>query len=186
MALVYLVQHAQKEAGPGDPGLTAAGRAQAGRMARWLQSRDVCRLYSSPLRRAVETAEVVAAGLGLSIAFDARLRERVNWDGGCKFQSFSEDWERSVRDRDFVPSGGDSSRQAGSRMCAFLQDLTAMQGTVVAVTHGGVTTDLLRTLIGDDKLPARLLRDGIPACVITIIQCIQDMRVTAIASAVYE
>jgi broad specificity phosphatase PhoE len=186
MALVYLVQHAQKEAGPGDPGLSAVGREQAGRIARWLQSRDVLRLYSSPLRRAWETAEVVAAGLGLSIALDARLRERVNWDGWCTFQSFSEDWERSVRDRDFVPSGGDSSRQAGERMRSFLLDSTAVQGTVAAVTHGGVTTDLLRTLLGDDNLPARLLRDGIPACAITTIQCSQDMQVSTIASAVYE
>jgi broad specificity phosphatase PhoE len=184
VALVYLVQHAEKAAGPGEPGLTAVGLEQAGRVARWFAGRDVFRLYSSPLRRAVETAEAIAAGLGLSVVPDGRLRERVNWDGGCTFQSFSDDWERSVRDRDFVPPGGDSSREAGWRMVGFLRDMTALEGTVVAVTHGGVTTDLLRTLLGDESLPALLLRDGIPACALTIIQINRpnrDMQVTAMA-----
>ena len=182
MALVYLVQHAEKEAGPGDPRLTVAGRAQAGRVARWLQGRDVPRLYSSPLLRAHETAEVIARVLGLSITQDARLRERVNWDGAYKFESFLDNWRRSAMDRDFIPPGGDSSRQAGERMRAFLEDLSPLQGRVVAVTHGGVTTDLLRTLLGDDKLLAGLLRNGIPPCAITTIE---DMQVTGIASMVH-
>jgi len=189
MALVYLVQHAQKEARPGDPGLTALGREQARRITRWLAGRDVLRLYSSPLLRAVETAEVIAAGLGLTVGLDSRLRERVNWDGGLTLQSFSEHWERSVRDRDFVPPGGDSSRQAGERMRAFLQDLAPLHGTVAAVTHGGVTTDLLRTLLGDDQLPASMLRDGNPPCAITTIRVspddIRGWRVTAVSSGVY-
>jgi broad specificity phosphatase PhoE len=183
VVLVYLVQHAEKAAGPGDPGLTAVGREQASVVARLFAGRDVLRLYSSPLRRAVETAEVIAAGLGMIVALDARLRERVNWDGGRTFQSFSEDWERSVRDRDFVPPGGESSRQAGSRMLGFLRDMTALEGAMVAVTHGGVTTDLLRTLLGDDQLPGRLLRGGIPACAITTIDVDQHIQVTEIAAS---
>ena len=124
---------------------------------------------------------MVAAGLGSGIAIDARLRERVNWDGSSTFEAFLHNWERSVRNRDFVPPGGDSSRQAGERMRAFLQDLTGQQGTVVAVTHGGITTDLLRTLLGDEQLPPRLLRDGIPACAITAVNRIRNIQVTAIA-----
>jgi broad specificity phosphatase PhoE len=64
--------------------------------------------------------------------------------------------------------------------------MNALEGTVVAVTHGGVTIDLLRTLLGDESLPALLLRDGIPACALTTIQINepnhdQDMQVTAMA-----
>ncbi|MGN6794750.1 MAG: histidine phosphatase family protein [Streptosporangiaceae bacterium] len=182
MALVYLLQHAEKEAGPGDPGLTATGRAQAGRVARWLKGRDVQRLYSSPLRRARETADVIAALLGLAITTEPRLRERANWDGSCAFETFLDDWRRSVMNRDFIPPGGDSSRQAGDRMRAVLADFSGLQGTVVAVTHGGATTDALRTLLGDDKMPIGLLRDGIPPCAITTIE---DMRVTGIASVAH-
>src|SRR5258708_3598984 len=182
MPVVYLVQHAEKEDGPGDPGLTAAGRDQAARVGRWLQSREVQRLYSSPLRRAWETAEVISSALGLPITPDPKLRERVNWGGTRAFESFMDDWRRSVSDQDFVSPGGDSSRQAGERMRAFLEHLFGSAGTVVAVTHGGVTTDLLRTLLGDDEVPAGLLRDGIPPCAITTIE---DMHVTGIASVAH-
>ena len=67
-------------------------------------------------------------------------------------------------------------------MRAFLEHLSALQGTVVAVTHGGVTTDLLRTLLGDDELPGGMLRDGVPPCAITTIE---DMHVTGIASVAH-
>jgi hypothetical protein len=35
------------------------------------------------------------------------------------------------------------------------------------VSHGGVTVDLLRNLLGDDGLPLRLVEDHIPPCAIT-------------------
>jgi broad specificity phosphatase PhoE len=182
VALVYLVQHAEKEPGPGDPGLTAAGREQAARVARWLQARDVLQLYSSPFRRAQETAEAIAAATGLAMTVEPRLRERLNWDGSCPFEVFLNEWQRSVKDSEFIPVGGDSSRQAGERMRAFLEDVSAQRGSVAAVTHGGVTTDLLRTLLGGDELPEGLLQDGVPPCAITTIM---GMEVIEIASTAH-
>jgi broad specificity phosphatase PhoE len=52
VALVYLVQHAEKRLDPGDPELTDRGRDQATRMAEWLSRSKVCAVYSSPLKRA--------------------------------------------------------------------------------------------------------------------------------------
>jgi broad specificity phosphatase PhoE len=96
MPLVYLIQHAEKHAGPGDPGPTARGLAQAAQTARWLDGRDVRRLFSSPQRRARQTAEVIASTLGLTVMPDPRLRERVNWAGTGTFEAFFGDWRRSV------------------------------------------------------------------------------------------
>jgi len=182
MGLVYLVQHAEKDAAPGDPGLTDIGQEQARSVARWIKTRDVRRLFSSPLRRARETAEAIARELNLAVTLDPRLRERVNWDGTCAFETFLADWRESVRDRDFIPPNGDSSRQAGERMRAFLEDISAQHGAVVAVTHGGVTTDLLRTLLGGHKLSPRLLHDGVPPCAVTTVT---DMKITEIASVAH-
>ena len=114
MALAYLVQHGEKEPVPGDPGLTPAGRRQASRTGRWLHGRGVQALYSSPMRRARETADRIASVTGLAVQPDARLRERLNWDGSQPYQAFLALWARTTEDRDFVPPGGDSSRQ-GSR-----------------------------------------------------------------------
>ena len=181
MTLVYLVQHGDKEPGPGDPGLTAAGRALASRTARWLRGAGLSAVYSSPLRRAWQTAELIAAASGLDTRPDARLRERMNWDGSQSLAEFLAGWDRSVLDRDFVPVAGDSSRGAGERLRAFVAGHRAEPGPVAAVTHGGVTADLLRTLLGDDYLPAGLLAEGVPPCAITTIDYPEVVGIASVA-----
>jgi len=86
-----------------DPGLTALGRAQAARTANWFRSTGVDAIYSSPLRRATETAQAIATATNLKVQWDVRLRERMNWDGTQSFAAFLADWARTERDRDFVP-----------------------------------------------------------------------------------
>jgi broad specificity phosphatase PhoE len=167
MAVVHLVQHAQKQPEPGDPGLTALGHEQAALAARWLRWAGVRAVWSSPSRRARETASAIAAATGLAVRLDDRLRERMNWTGAA---DFAEQWERTTHDRDFIPDSGDSSRLAGARLLAFVTEhSTANDGSVAAVTHGGVTVDLLRTLLGDDAVPAGLLQNGIPPGAITTL-----------------
>jgi broad specificity phosphatase PhoE len=173
-----LVQHGDKERVPGDPGLTELGRQQAQVTARWLQGIGVDEVYSSSLRRARETAEAIARAAGLTVRLDDRLRERMNWDGAQVFDDFRAEWDRSAKDRDFVPGSGESSRLAGERLREFLAAHSGGSGQMVAVTHGGVTTDLLRTLLGDDRLPPRLL-GGIPPCAITTCD---DHHVVTVAS----
>ena len=51
-----IVQHGEKRAGSTDPGLTDRGRRQATACADLLAKRPVVAIYTSPLRRAVETA----------------------------------------------------------------------------------------------------------------------------------
>ena len=176
---IYLVQHGDKERSPGDPGLTELGRRQAAVTARWLRGKGLEALYSSPLRRARETAEPVGAATGLAVRLDSRLRERLNWDGTQAFDAFLAEWDRSTEDRDLVLSNGESSRSAGERLRLFLAGLAGGSGPVAVVSHGGVTLDLLRNLLGDDELPARLMADGIPPGAITTLD---DLHVTGIAA----
>jgi broad specificity phosphatase PhoE len=123
MTMVYLVQHGEKERLPGDPGLTQAGRQQAARAGQWLRGQGIRTLYASPLRRAQETAECIASVTGLAVHADARLRERLNWDGRQPYDAFLARWARTRDDRDFAAVGGESSRQAGARLMAILADL---------------------------------------------------------------
>jgi broad specificity phosphatase PhoE len=179
VTLIYLVQHGDKQRLAGDPGLTERGRDQARGTARWLQGAGLHALFSSPLRRARETAAAIAAATGLPVQLESRLRERANWDGTQTFDSFLADWDRSTQDRDFTLSNGETSQSAGQRMRAFVAGLSGTPGPVAAVSHGGVTTDLLRTLLGDEALPPRLLAEGIPPCAVTTLD---DLHVVAIAS----
>ncbi len=164
---------------PGDPGLTEAGRQQATRTGRWLRGLGVRALCASPMRRARETADCIASVTGLAVQPDARLRERLNWDGSQPFDAFLAVWVRTAHNRDLVPEGGESSRQAGARLRAFLTDLDSTPGPVAAVTHGGITTDLLRDLRSDHGLPSHLLDAGVPPCAVTAVD---DLNVVMIAS----
>jgi broad specificity phosphatase PhoE len=179
MTVIYLIQHGDKQPGPGDPGLTGLGRMQATRTGRWLDGLGIGALWTSPMRRARETAECIAAVTRLSIQADARLRERLNWDGSTPWEAFADLWARTAEDRDLVPGGGQSARQAGARLQAFLAGLRGLPGPVAAVTHGGVTAELLRTLLGEDALPPGVLAAGIPPCAITTMD---DLNLVMVAS----
>ncbi|MBT2232678.1 histidine phosphatase family protein [Nonomuraea sp. NEAU-A123] len=159
--------------------MTELGLLQAGRTAERLRCAGLRAVFSSPMRRAKQTAEVIASVAGLSINEDLRLRERMNWDGTRPIEEFLVDWAASVRDRSFVPQAGDSSAQAGERFHAFLLDLAGAPGPIAVCTHGGVTVDLLRTLIGDQAVPERLWHEGVPSCAITTLD---DQAVMEIAS----
>jgi hypothetical protein len=54
------------------------------------------------MRRARETAEGIASVTGLTVRYDARLRERLNWDGSMPFQAFGDLRAKTMRDRDWI------------------------------------------------------------------------------------
>ena len=60
---------------PADPPLSAKGRDQADRVARWLEGVPLERLYSSPLLRARETAEPLAVRRELAVEIEPGVRE---------------------------------------------------------------------------------------------------------------
>jgi broad specificity phosphatase PhoE len=78
MAKIYLVRHGKAAAGfdgHHDPGLDATGRAQAEATARDLAPVGPLALYSSPLARARETAEPLAAHWDSDIIIEPRVAE---------------------------------------------------------------------------------------------------------------
>jgi broad specificity phosphatase PhoE len=176
MGIVYVVQHGEKERAPGDPGLTARGREQAALAAEWLRGKGLRAVYASPLLRARQTAEAVAAVAGLPVLVDARVTERMNWDGSVPAERFFADWTRTSADRDFVPAVGDSSRAAGARFREFVAE-RGEGGPIAVGCHGGVTVDLLRTLLGDAAVPEALLAEGVPSGAITVIDGLRPVTI---------
>jgi len=173
---VLIVQHAEKVRAAGDPGLTETGVRQAGAVAAWLRTNSpkVRSVWASPLQRAQQTAEPIAAAFGLAVQTDSRLRERMNWDdeSGISLERFLADWQRASEDRTFQPAVGDSSSAAAARFVAALVDIaqTVPGGTLVVVAHGGVTVDSLRSLAGDRAVGdagGDLIDDGVPCGAIT-------------------
>lgn len=79
MTVFYLIRHGEKVKIIGDAPLSLAGSVQARSTAQYLQDRPISSVYTSPLRRAEETAVHIASVHGLPLVEDARLRERANW-----------------------------------------------------------------------------------------------------------
>ena len=65
----------REDGAPADPPLSAEGRDQAERVARWLSERDIDAIVASPLARALETAQPLAASKGLEIEVEPGVRE---------------------------------------------------------------------------------------------------------------
>ena len=85
---MLLIRHAQSEFNaafsvtridPGipDPKLTAQGREQAVAAAETLRGTGIKRLISSPYRRTLETATIIADALGLDVTVEPLVRERA-------------------------------------------------------------------------------------------------------------
>lgn len=106
---------------------------------------------------------------------DDRLRERMDWGGpesGMTINGFLDEWTKSTQDRHYIPRVGDSSSEAAERFLSLLDELGNSENveTLLLVTHGGITTDLLRTLFGDEeisRLKPHLIDYGIPGCAVT-------------------
>ncbi len=159
---LVLVRHAEPvriapgESGgaPADPELTAQGRAQAERLARWLAIEPVHHIVSSPKRRAVETATPLATAVGLGIEIIDGL---VEWDADADHyipmeelrESKDDQWRAMVEGR-WEDYGGERPEQFRSRIIPVLDAvIDAHPGeTVVVVCHGGVINVHLAALLG--------------------------------------
>jgi len=190
---VLIVQHAEKQATPGDPGLSETGFVQAQAAADKLAGLTVGALYSSPLRRALETARPISARLGLEVCVDERLVERMSWAGEDQpLKEFLAEWRRVTHERDFRPRSGESSRSAGTRFHSALCELAGRHPdtTIVVVSHGGVTVDLARDLVGDEvveEMAPGIIDAGVANCAITeVVEEAGGLRVLTLGSPEWE
>jgi probable phosphoglycerate mutase len=108
MTLFALVRHAEIVRAFGDPGLTPRGEHQAAAVAEYLRNKAVECIYTSPLKRARQTAGIIAEILAAPLVVDARLRERINWGDttGQTWEEFAAEWDRGDLDPTYIPRGG--------------------------------------------------------------------------------
>lgn len=64
-----------EDGSPADPNLSETGLDQAERVGRWLEAAAIDRIYASPMRRAVQTAQPLANKLSLDIEIERAVRE---------------------------------------------------------------------------------------------------------------
>ena len=152
---LYLIRHGQSHVNlPGwdgavDAGLTELGQRQAERAAAWLATHlTINALYTSTMRRAAETAAILAPALGLPVQPDDRLREIGNcWPDATAVNLETEppqyaDYWASERPFSPIAPEGESWGDFVTRVGRFLSEVTARhpatEDRVLVVCHGGV------------------------------------------------
>ncbi len=102
-------------------------------------------IFSSPLKRAKETAEILSGRIKLEISEDERIKEMNfgDWEGQTYEEITAKDpeafewWKKDVEH--FCPKNGESVAQLRIRVRQFLDQILAMPADRIAiVTHGGV------------------------------------------------
>jgi broad specificity phosphatase PhoE len=145
--------------GQRDPALDGAGWAQARGVADAVTALGrVAVVVSSDLRRARQTACVVARRAGVPVVTDRRLREvalgRLEaLDRSEAARRYPDELDRWLMAGDARPAGGETVADAGARAAAAIEshlDAPAGDGTVVVVAHGMVLQAALRCLGVDD------------------------------------
>ena len=132
MTIFYLIRHGNvnRLGDVSDPPLTAPGLAEADSVAQHLARIEVDHVFASPLRRAQETAAIIAKPHALPVIEDPRLRERANFGDlpGQPLDEFIAMWKRCNNERDRQPPVGDSSIGCGQRVEAFVTDCDSRVG----------------------------------------------------------
>ncbi|MGW1888826.1 bifunctional RNase H/acid phosphatase [Streptomyces sp. NPDC002004] len=164
-----------------DPALSDVGRRQADRVAAALAARGtIGAVVTSPMRRCRETAQVVAARLGLDVTVEEGLRETDfgAWEG----LTFAEVRARHPEDLDAwlasakaAPTGGGESFATVARRVAAARDRLAAAyagRTVLLVTHVTPIKTLVRLALGAP--PESMFRMEISAASLTALAYYTD------------
>lgn len=143
MTTVVLIRHGEivrpTDTSNFDPApLTPAGRAQLLALAEhWPVDRPSA-LYSSPLRRAMESAEVLTDAFHLPIIVRTCLREWTADTTGIPQPEYLSLEGRAWEDLTFVPPGGESLEMAARRARTCIEGIAGGHGdeTIAIMGHG--------------------------------------------------
>jgi probable phosphoglycerate mutase len=138
--------------GPADPELSIDGHAQAALFAAYMMSENIDAIYSSPLRRAVQTAEPLSAAIGFEPILVPGIAE---WDQHSNEYIPVEELKAANDPRWLeMAKGGFSSDEIPedfhNRVLESIEDIIDKHrgDTVVVTCHGGVINDYLSHILG--------------------------------------
>ena len=152
---VYLIRHGESignakdihQGQKNDFPLSELGKQQANLLKKRFENLRINAIYSSDLKRARETAEIICNSKNINIILDKRLRERDFGVIGNK-KDILKEWndflkqqiERGINLREAIPEGGESDKNHFDRVSSFFEDIKKNHDdkeTVLVVAHGG-------------------------------------------------
>jgi broad specificity phosphatase PhoE len=169
MTTIYLVRHGQTEwnatkraQGQADIDLDPRGRAQAVKVAFELSRHRVRAVYSSDLKRAVDTARPIADSRGVDLILEPAFREidQGDWEG-LSVDEIRERWPDlwgPARHYSARPNG-EAPHTVRARALEGIRRIVEAHphGSVVVVSHGGTIRWIAAEALGyDDHRSARI------------------------------
>ena len=163
MTRLFLIRHGRsvwnadhRIQGQADPPLDGVGREQARRLAERLREDAPVTLYTSPLQRAQETAEIVGEALGVPVVPDERLKEYdVGEITGLTWAQIEERYPEVARlwgeaSESLEIPGEEGNAPFRARVAAVFDEIGSRhaEGTAGVVAHGGTLGIYLNHLIG--------------------------------------
>jgi len=136
-------QERRIQGGSSDVELSEEGKQQAARVGLALKNTEIDAIYSSPLRRALDTAQAIAGYHKLKVQIEPDLREMEVGelegvsiaDLGTSFGQFLLNWRQGLG-TEKLP-GGESMVELADRVWAIIQSIKSRhdQGNIVVVSH---------------------------------------------------
>jgi len=165
MTEIIIARHGQTEwnvgevfRGRADIELDETGAKQAGLLAEYLSNRQIDAIYSSPLKRALQTAEAIARHHNLAVKVTPGLIDFNfgRWQGlphrevKEEYKELYTEWTRNPQ-QVRMPDG-ESLDEVTERASRVVAEVTARyKGTVVLVAHRVVNKVLICALLGLDS-----------------------------------
>ena len=143
--MIYFIRHGESEANvrkvfagqKDDSLLTDEGRAQAKATAQEIKKEGlkIDRIFSSPLKRAYETAEIIAEELSFDVSEIIIEKRIIEYDMG----SLSETPWHTISSAILVGAeNAEDPDKFRGRVCSCVQELSKLPGNVLLVSHAGV------------------------------------------------
>lgn len=172
MTVLVLIRHGETDwnvegryQGQADPPLNEKGLAQARLLAEEMSDVSLNALYTSPLRRALQTAQILATALGVPLHLEPRMMEihQGDWQGrlradiAARYPDLFRRWE--TEPWQVTPPGGEHLSQVQTRVYAAVDDMLARYRgqriglvahripiALLKARYQGMDSDVVRTL----------------------------------------
>lgn len=122
--------------------LNENGRRQAYELAQRLKGKGLQIIYSSPLKRALQTAEIIAAEIGVRVEAIPALREgclgetegMLKSEVEVKYPEIFAEWYSDKNDMNIAFPGGETKNQIQQRMYAAVEPLLETKEAIIGIS----------------------------------------------------
>lgn len=168
MPKMFIARHGQTESnrdgfimGRSNSPLTAEGIAATEALAQTLDGEPIEAIFSSPLKRAAESARIYSKRLGSPVLVREALAELSCglWEGKPRVSVVGHTWQLRATWSE-RPPGGESYQDAEPRVTGFIKEIRAEDrgDAIMMVGHAGVNRVLLKLLLNLDPNVAMRIR----------------------------